>query len=116
MSLYVLISGYGKFLNITENPSSDLAKLVASSFEDTFSDVKIKLLDHKTLEVRPDVVEGCMKEWKVIIEQKKREKNNNRFLIINMGVNAGISTRNIHFERYCWNSRNFHDDNSLGAP
>ena len=109
MSLYVIVTGYGKFMKITENPSKDLAKEVEKHFESAFGNTNIKLLKREELEVQGFVVNKWVENTAKLIEQKRKENPDNRFLVINIGVwdDPSHPPDTLKFEKNCWNSRQF---------
>ena len=115
MSLYVLVSGYGPFLNIKHNPADELGQIIAQQFGSMFQNTNIKLLTYESLAVTSEAVDALMVKWGQEIAAVRNKEPNSRFLTINIGVNANIKERVMHFERYCFNGRCFvkNDPNSF---
>jgi len=113
MSLFVLLSGYGPFLNIKQNPADELGKIISSNFHETFENTNIKLLTYESLEVTPHAVETMIQHWLNIINDIRQREPNSKFLSINIGVDQNIEERVMHFERYCFNGRCFDKNSDL---
>merc|ERR1711976_132306 len=95
-------------MTVTENPSDELGKTFRDNFADTFQGTNIRLADYVSMPVSHDGVMDTLQKWSQMIDQiRQTEGNTARFLCINIGVNAGIANRGLHFERYCFNSRCF---------
>lgn len=107
MSLYLFVSGYGPFMNITENPSDELGKMFRDTFGETFQGCNVKLADYTSMPVTHNGVMETLEKWSQQIDQIRQSEPQSKFLCINIGVNAGIPNRSLHFERYCFNSRCF---------
>ena len=111
MALHLFVSGYGPFMNITNNPSDQLGKMFRDGFAETFQGTNIKLGDYTSMPVTHNGVMETIQKWSQQIDQLRTEDPLNRFLCINIGVNAGIPNRQLNFERYCFNSRCFEPGN-----
>ena len=112
MALYLFVSGYGPFMNITNNPSDELGKMFRDHFAETFQGTNIRLADYTSMPVTHQGVMETLEKWSQQIDQiRQAEGNACRFLCINIGVNAGIPNRSVNFERYCFNSRCFEPGN-----
>jgi len=111
MALYIFLSGYGPFMNITNNPSDELGKMFRDNFGDTFQGTNVKLADYSSMPVTHVGVMEILEKWSQQIDQIRQTEPASKFLCINIGVNAGIPNRSLHFERYCFNSRCFEPGN-----
>lgn len=111
MALYLFVSGYGPFMNITNNPSDELGKMFRDHFAETFQGTNIRLADYTSMPVTHQGVMETLEKWSQQIDQIRQADGNSRFLCINIGVNAGIPNRQLKFERYCFNSRCFEPGN-----
>ena len=113
MTLYIFLSGYGPFMNVTNNPSDELGKMFRDNFGETFQGVNIKLADYTSLPVTHKGVMDTLEKWSQQIDEIRQSEGGalSKFLCINIGVNAGIPNRSLHFERYCFNSRCFEPGN-----
>ena len=79
MPLYLLISGYGPFLDIKHNPADELGQLIADQFESTFQTTNIKLLTYVSLAVEPGAVDQMVQKWSQEIDSIRKSDPSARF-------------------------------------
>jgi len=110
MVLNVLLSGFGPFMNVTNNPADGLAKHIEKNWLKNFSPSdKINLVIRKELVVAPGPVDKCMKEFKGLIDGISEVAPDDKFLCLHIGV-GNVSGKNVNFEKFAYNARDFDDD------
>jgi pyroglutamyl-peptidase len=95
-----ILTGFGNFGGITDNPTSHLVKLVDIENED-----RVTILSRQTVEVS---TRGCLnfiEEIKNKLMFEHRTDNENLFIVVNFGVNGGSS--DICLENSSYNKAHF---------
>lgn len=109
----VVLTGFGPFMDVLENPSADIQKYIVQKFEEHFpTDSGVKLLHQGIIVVEADQVD---KEISLIEEKIKNNKANNpndRYLLLHLGVASKMTKNQLKLETRCFNARNFEDQNS----
>jgi hypothetical protein len=99
-------------MHITKNPADDLAQHVEKGFAQRFGGKhNIGLMTRKCLPVKQSDVEKCVGDFEIMINDELARNKNHTFLVIHIGVNAGLSSGVVAFEQNCFNCKDF-DPNS----
>ena len=87
--------------------------MIEQNWNRTFEKFNFKLLKRVTLSVDPASVEDCIDDFTLLINNKRKEEPNSKFLVLHIGVNVNIINKHIEFERFCFNSKNFDENGEL---
>jgi pyrrolidone-carboxylate peptidase len=106
----VIITGYGPFMNIKENPSAEVVKCVVNQFEDYFGpSSKVELFYNTVIDVEKDKVDIVIEEIKTKIDQNKEKNPRDRYLVLHLGVSGGQAEDELNLETRCFNAKCFVD-------
>jgi hypothetical protein len=89
------ITGFGPFLDVTENPSSTIMRLVAKHFSESNQKEKVKVLSQTELEVSVQAVERYIQEMVNAEQQQQQQKYSNEksssivHFFLHFGINRG---------------------------
>lgn len=109
----VIITGFGPFMTITENPSADIQKLVVQNFQSHFPvDGKVQLLHNGVIIVERDHVDKEISEIQAKIEANRAINPNDKYFVLHLGVAGKMPKDQINLESRCFNAMNFKDQNS----
>lgn len=108
----VVVTGYGPFMQIKENPSGSIAQLVAKQFPKFFkSDNTYQLLHKAIITVEIDQVDKEIKKIKSKIKKNKEQNPDDKYLIIHLGVAASLPDDVLKLETRCFNAKCFENQN-----
>jgi len=111
-TLQVVVTGYGPFMNVLENPSADLQKEILKEFENRFgSNSGIQLFHGEVLVVHSKDVNTFLEQLDELITKHQETHPRDRFLIVHLGVNGGLRELELQIESKCYNCTNFNDGN-----
>lgn len=80
----VIITGFGPFMGITDNPSDRLVKMIAGEFNARYLGTNINLFHSEILDVCGKSVDDCIERLRKTIEEE-RKKEHSRFLLLHFG-------------------------------
>lgn len=111
LPLNVVITGYGPFMTVTENPSATLLEKIIEGWKTRFGDQedKIKVLLDKELVVHSDHVDTFIKDAEELISSHKKENPGQRYVLIHLGVSGRLPVDKVALESQCFNAMNFKD-------
>ena len=109
--LNVVVTAFGPFMTITENPSDYVRKHIISQFEKKFADTNIVLFDTNQLPVEDDMVYEYLNALRTKIRAHQSMHSGEEFLIIHLGVNGGRDVLQVDLERRAFNSKTFRGKN-----
>lgn len=109
----VIITGFGPFMNIKENPSADIQKLVVKHFEAHFPpSSNVKLLHNGVIVVERDHVDKEIDEIRTKIEANKAANPNDKYFLLHLGVAGSMPKDQLNLETRCFNAMNFKNQNT----
>ena len=115
-SYQVVVTGYGPFMSIKENPSGEIAQLVAKNLPSFFGDQsEVKLLHSAVIVVEKDEVD---KEIEIIsrkIQANRIANPRDRYLLVHLGVAGSLPHDVLNLETRCFNAKCFENQNSYKA-
>lgn len=115
--LQVVVTAFGPFLDVLDNPSDYVRKAVLERFGSKFQvggpyqHYEVKIFDSVQLAVEDDVVLGYIQLLREKVDAHRRFNPNDAFVIIHFGVNAGLNDMEVQLERRCFNGKCFTDKN-----
>lgn len=111
--LNVLVTGYGPFMTIKENPSDAVRVEVEKGFEEAFDKdtSQVELIHSENLVVEKDVVDECLQRLDNKIKDHQKENPGEHYLVIHLGVSAGLKHPEVCLERQCTNAKCFVSQN-----
>ena len=112
----VVVTGYGPFMSIKENPSGEIAQLVAKNFSEFFGEKShVKLLHSGVIIVERDEVDKEIEIIKAKIDANKAASPKDKYLLIHLGVAGSLPHDVLNLETRCFNARCFEDQNQHRA-
>ena len=112
----VVVTGYGPFMSIKENPSGEIATLVGKQFRDFFGEEsRVKLLHTAVIVVERDQVDLEIEIIQAKIEANREANPKDRYLLIHLGVAGSLPHDVLNLETRCFNARCFEDQNKYKA-
>lgn len=116
--LNVIVTSFGPFMTITDNPSDEVRKVVLQKFGSSLQVLaadqahNIELLHSECLAVEDDVCVDFLRKAKELISRHRREHPNEEYLVLHLGVHGGMRELQVNLERRCFNGRCFEGKNS----
>ena len=116
--LQVVVTAYGPFGGIEDNPSDHIRKAIVEHFGEKFQvqilnqHYDILLFDSTQLAVEDDVVLAYLGSlYEKVLAHQSTHGFKDEFLLIHLGVNGGLEDLETHLERRCFNGKCFKDKN-----
>lgn len=85
--LNVVLTGFGPFMSVTNNPSDSLVKMLAEGFNTRFKSKNIVLFHNETVSVDQTSVDTCIAKIKQKVLNNKQKNAQDKYLMLHFGKN-----------------------------
>lgn len=117
--LNVILTSYGPFMDITDNPSDEVRKVVLQKFGSSLQVPaadqahNVELLHSECLAVEAEVCLDFLRKAKDLVSRHRKEHPNEEYLVLHLGVHGGMNVLQVNLERRCFNGRCFEGKNEF---